>query len=144
MGVPFFLIGVFTVRLPRGGEWMEWVKSVLGIILVALAFSYLRDAFPWARDTVKGVAAQVGRVPGAFITGAFATVGVLIGAVHLSFKSSAREFAVKAVGVALVVFAIIIRVGAMDTAPTGALWVKLGWAQPPQAPVFQWHQVMPA
>ncbi|MFL5350341.1 MAG: protein-disulfide reductase DsbD family protein [Hyalangium sp.] len=144
IGVPFFLIGVFTVRLPRGGEWMEWVKSVLGIILVALAFSYLRDAFPWARDTVKGVAAQVGRVPGAFITGAFAAVGVLIGAVHLSFKSSAREFAVKSAAVALVVFAIIIRVGAMDTAPTGALWVKLGWAQPPQAPVFQWHQVMPA
>jgi thiol:disulfide interchange protein DsbD len=144
IGVPFFLIGVFTVRLPRGGVWMEWVKSVLGIILVALAFSYLRDAFPWARDSVKAVAGQIGRVPGAFITGAFATVGVLIGAVHLSFKAGARQFAVKAVGVALVVAAIVIRVGAMDTAPTGALWVKLGWAQPPQAPTFLWHQVMPA
>src|SRR5215813_6318986 len=31
VGVPFVLIGVFTLRLPRGGEWMEWVKSVLGI-----------------------------------------------------------------------------------------------------------------
>nr|WP_224246473.1 cytochrome c biogenesis protein CcdA [Hyalangium gracile] len=144
IGVPFFLIGVFTVRLPRGGEWMEWVKSVLGIILVALAISYLRDAFPWARDTVKAVSSQVGRVPGAFITGALTAVGVVLGAVHLSFKAGAREFAIKAVGVALVVVAIVIRVGAMDAAPTGQLWVKLGWAQPPQAPTFQWHHVMPA
>lgn len=144
IGVPFFLIGVFTVRLPRGGAWMEWVKSVLGIILVALAFSYIRDAFPWARDTVKLAAGQLGRVPGAFITGGLAMVGVVLGAVHLSFKSNAREFAVKALGVALVVVAIVLRVGAMDTAPTGALWVKLGWAQPPQAPTFLWHHVMPA
>jgi thiol:disulfide interchange protein DsbD len=144
IGVPFFLIGVFTVRLPRGGVWMEWVKSVLGIILVALAFSYLKDAFPWVKDGVTGVASQVGRVPGAALTGALATVGVLVGAVHLSFKSGAREFSVKAVGVALVVAAIVIRVGALDTTPTGSLWVKLGWAQPPQAPTFLWHQVMPA
>ena len=46
IGVPFFLIGVFTVRLPKGGVWMEWVKSVFGIALLALAASYLRDAFP--------------------------------------------------------------------------------------------------
>jgi thiol:disulfide interchange protein DsbD len=93
---------------------------------------------------VKGVAAQMGRVPGAAITGVVAAVGVLLGAVHLSFKSGAREFAVKAAGVAFVVAAIVLRVGAMDAAPTGALWVQLGWAQPPQAPTFQWHHVMPA
>ena len=46
IGVPFFLIGVFTVRLPRGGVWMEWVKSVLGIVLVALAISVPADGFP--------------------------------------------------------------------------------------------------
>jgi thiol:disulfide interchange protein DsbD len=144
IGVPFFLLGVFTVRLPRSGVWMEWVKSVLGIVLVALAFSYLRDAFPWARDSLKLAAAQLGRVPGAFITGALAALGVVVGAVHLSFKEGAREFAVKALGVALVVAAIVLRVGAMDAAPTGQLWVKLGWAQPPQAPSFLWRHVMPA
>jgi thioredoxin:protein disulfide reductase len=144
IGVPFFLIGVFTVRLPRGGVWMEWVKSVLGIVLVALAISYLRDAFPWARDTVKDAAAQLGRMPGAFIAGAITSVGVLVGAVHLSFKEGARQFVTKAVGVALVVAAITVRVGAMDTTPAGALWVKLGWAQPPKAVNFAWHQVMPA
>ena len=144
IGVPFFLIGVFTVRLPRGGVWMEWVKSVLGIMLVALALSYVRDAFPWARDTVKDAAAQLGRMPGAFIAGMITSVGVLIGAVHLSFKSSAREFVAKAMGVALVVAAMTVRVGALDTTPAGALWVKLGWAEPPKAVSFEWHEVMPA
>ncbi|WP_349256547.1 protein-disulfide reductase DsbD family protein, partial [Hyalangium sp.] len=139
IGVPFFLIGVFTVRLPRGGVWMEWVKNVLGIVLVALALSYLRDAFPWARETVKDAAAQLGRMPGAFLAGAVAAVGVLLGAVHLSFKAGAREFAIKAVGVGLVVLAITVRVGVMETPSAGALWVKLGWVAPPKAPTFEWQ-----
>jgi thioredoxin:protein disulfide reductase len=144
IGVPFFLIGVFTVRLPRGGVWMEWVKSVLGILLVALAFLYLKDAFASLREAVKEGAAQLGRLPGAALTGAVAAVGVLVGAIHLSFKEGARQFAFKALGVAIVVAAVIVRVGVMDAAPTGQLWVKLGWAEPPQAPTFQWDHVMPA
>src|SRR3954470_24515319 len=46
IGFPFFLMGVFVVRLPKSGVWMEWVKSVLGVSLVALAALYIRDAFP--------------------------------------------------------------------------------------------------
>ncbi|SET60485.1 protein-disulfide reductase DsbD family protein [Stigmatella erecta] len=144
IGVPFFLIGVFTVRLPRGGVWMEWVKSVLGIVLVALAFNYVKDAFPAVGSAVKGMAQELGRAPGAFIAAALAAVGVLVGAIHRSFKSDARQFALKGVGVTLVVLALVGRVSALDAAPTGALWVQLGWAAPPQAPTFQWHHVMPA
>lgn len=144
IGVPFFLIGVFTVRLPRGGVWMEWVKSVLGIVLVALAFNYVKDAFPAVGSAVKGMAQELGRLPGAFIAAVFAAVGVLVGAIHRSFKSDARQFALKGVGVTLVVLALVGRVSALDAAPTGALWVQLGWAEPPQAPTFQWHHVMPA
>jgi thiol:disulfide interchange protein DsbD len=143
IGVPFFLIGVFTVRLPKSGVWMEWVKNVLGIVLVALAFTYLKDAFPWARETVKSMAAQLGSVPGAVIAAVLAMVGVLLGAVHLSFKSNAREFSFKALGVALVVVALMVRGGALDAGSTGQLWVKLGWAEQPVAPAFQWHHVMP-
>ncbi|WP_037583908.1 protein-disulfide reductase DsbD family protein [Stigmatella aurantiaca] len=143
IGVPFFLIGVFTVRLPRGGVWMEWVKSVLGIVLVALAFNYLKDAFPAVGAWVKAVAVQFGSTPGALIAAALAVAGVLLGAVHRSFKSTPQEFVLKGLGVALVVLALVGRVGALDAGPTGALWVKLGWAEPPQAPTFQWHHVMP-
>src|SRR5260370_35815640 len=64
IGVPFFLIGVFALRLPKSGVWMEWVKSVLGIALIALAASYLKDAFAPLRHAVSAVAAALGRWPG--------------------------------------------------------------------------------
>ncbi|RKG58254.1 hypothetical protein D7X30_17460 [Corallococcus sp. AB011P] len=144
IGVPFFLIGVFTVRLPRGGVWMEWVKSVLGIMLVALAFSYVKDAFPWARDTVKALGAEVGQVPGAVLAAVLVVVGVLVGAVHRSFKEGARDFGFKALGVTLVVGALVMRGGALDARPTGELWVRMGLQEHPVAPSWQWHHVMPA
>lgn len=143
IGVPFFLIGVFTVRLPKGGVWMEWIKSVLGMVLVALALSYLKDAFAPLREALKGVAGQLGRMPGTALAAVLAGVGVAAGAVHLSFKAGAREFGLKALGVLLVVAALTLRSGAMDAGPTGALWVSLGWAAPPQAPTFTWHAVLP-
>ena len=144
IGVPFFLIGVFTVRLPRGGVWMEWVKSVLGIVLVALAISYLRDGFPAVGGAVKGVAEQLGRTPGAAIASVLAVVGVLVGAIHLSFKEGARDFTLKGFGVALVVVALVLRGGAMDAKSAGGLWVSLGLMEPPQAPTFEWHAVLPS
>ena len=74
IGVPFFLIGVFTVRLPRGGVWMEWVKSVLGIRehdqadlvrpaeALELAFGDYRDAFRVAHagELHRGHVARLG------------------------------------------------------------------------------------
>jgi thiol:disulfide interchange protein DsbD len=144
IGVPYFLNGVFTVRLPRGGVWMEWVKSVLGIMLVALAFSYLKDAMPWARDAVKGLGAELGRLPGAVIAAVLVMAGMAVGAVHRSFKEGARDFSLKALGVALVVVALVLRGGALDAGPVGALWVRMGLAEQPQAPSWKWNHVMPA
>ncbi|HSP81321.1 MAG TPA: cytochrome c biogenesis protein CcdA, partial [Myxococcaceae bacterium] len=143
IGVPFFLIGVFTVRLPRGGVWMEWVKSVLGIVLVALAISYLEDGFPAVGKVLAGVAGQLGRTPGTIIAAVLAVLGVLLGAIHLSFKEGARDFSFKALGVSLVVVALVLRGGAMDVKSSGALWVSLGWAEPEKAPEFEWHAVLP-
>ncbi|MCY1080047.1 protein-disulfide reductase DsbD family protein [Archangium lansingense] len=144
IGVPFFLIGVFTVRLPKSGVWMEWVKSVLGIVLVALAISYIRDGFPAVGGVVKGLAEQLGRTPGTVIASVLAVLGVLVGAIHLSFKEGARDFALKGVGVALVVVALVLRGGAMDAKSAGALWVSLGMMEPLKAPTFEWHAVLPA
>jgi thiol:disulfide interchange protein DsbD len=144
IGVPFFLIGVFTVRMPRGGVWMEWVKSVLGIVLVALAISYLKDGFPSLGGMMKGLAEQLGRTPGTAIAAVLAVLGVLLGAIHLSFKESARDFTLKGFGVALVVVALVLRGGSMDTKSMGLLWVSLGWVEPPQVPTFEWQAVLPA
>jgi thiol:disulfide interchange protein DsbD len=111
IGVPFFLIGVFTVRMPKSGVWMEWVKSVFGIALLALAITYLRDGFPVIGDFISSVSAKLGRTGAITIGAVLAFVGVLIGAIHLSFKESA-QWPIKGAGVAAVLVAFLVRMAA--------------------------------
>jgi thiol:disulfide interchange protein DsbD len=121
IGVPFFLIGVFTVRLPKGGEWMDWVKRFFGVALVALALGYLRDAGPPGRDLFLSVGGALGK-PGAIaVAVAMVLVGTLAGAIHLSFKARAGEFALKGFGVTLVAVAVLVRMAA-GGAPAGLAW----------------------
>ncbi len=108
IGVPFFLIGVFTVRLPRGGAWMDWVKSLFGIALLALAVSYLEDAFPSFRALVASAGEAIGRPRGLALVGALAFAGVMLGAVHLSFKEP-QQWLLKATGVAALLVALALR-----------------------------------
>lgn len=143
IGVPFFLIGVFTIRLPKGGEWMEWVKSIFGIALVALALMYLRDAIPPLRELSANVANQFGSMPGAVIAGIITFIGVMIGAVHLSFKEGRRDFAIKFAAVLVVVFAFLLRAGALNAGPRGELLVKWGVQKPPESKELAWHAKVP-
>ncbi len=115
IGVPFFLIGVFALRLPKSGVWMEWVKSVLGISLIALAASYLKDAFAPLRHAVSAVAAELGSRPGAWVAGVLAGLGILLGA----------EVGLKAVGILFVTAGLIVRAGALDAPASGQMWSKL-------------------
>ncbi|MGB8933287.1 MAG: cytochrome c biogenesis protein CcdA, partial [Anaeromyxobacteraceae bacterium] len=46
MGLPFFLIGAFSLSFPKSGAWMETVKSIFGVALLAAALVFARDAFP--------------------------------------------------------------------------------------------------
>jgi thiol:disulfide interchange protein DsbD len=138
VGVPFFLIGAFAVQMPRGGVWMEWVKSLLGIMLVALAANYLKDAFGPLRDLVAHAGSAVGNVPGAWLAGALVVVGMLAGAVHRSFKEGSASATFKAVGLVLVVGALVLRGGALNAGATGSLWVRAGWAKAPRAPEVAW------
>jgi thiol:disulfide interchange protein DsbD len=127
MGLPFFLIGAFAVRLPKGGVWMEWVKSILGVVLLAMAVLYVEDAVPAFRELAGRVGHGVGHLGGAYLAGLGVAAGVLAGAVHLSFKSHAREAAWKALGVVLVVGALVMRMGALAERGPGTLWVKAGF-----------------
>lgn len=121
IGVPFFLIGVFLVRLPKGGVWMEWVKSVFGIALVALAVSYLRDAVPAVREGLAAVANALGRNPAIITASVLALVGVVLGAIHFSFKDGTRSEAVlKAAGVLALVVALSLRTSPLpEPTPAG-------------------------
>jgi thiol:disulfide interchange protein DsbD len=104
---------------------MEGVKSVLGIALVALAASYLKDAFPSWRDWFSSVGKELGRAPGAWLAAVLAAVGVWLGAVHRSFKASPAGLAAKTAGVAIVVTALLLRVTALNAPPSGEVWVRL-------------------
>ncbi len=44
LGLPFLFLAVLSgniSRLPRSGEWMDWVKKLFGVILVAMAIFFL-------------------------------------------------------------------------------------------------------
>ena len=49
-GLPFLIVGAFALRLPKSGPWMEAVKGIFGIALLAGAFWFLRGAFPALRS----------------------------------------------------------------------------------------------
>ncbi len=41
LGIPFLLIGLFGVRLPKSGSWMKYVQWALGALILYFAFTYL-------------------------------------------------------------------------------------------------------
>ncbi len=48
LGAPYLVLGTFSGllrKMPRSGEWMIWVKKLLGFVLVGVAFFYLSLAF---------------------------------------------------------------------------------------------------
>lgn len=100
MGVLFWVIAIFTVSLPRSGRWMEAVKSVGGIALLAVAIHFLKPIVPaiahWSRPDLTFLLGAVGLIG----------AGVLLGAVHLSFRSGWRARARKTLGLVLAVVGI--------------------------------------
>ncbi|HEX6835053.1 MAG TPA: cytochrome c biogenesis protein CcdA [Polyangia bacterium] len=97
MGVLFFAIAAFAVSLPKSGAWMEGVKSVFGIVMLVAALYFLRNVVP--------ALAHLGRPSPSWLVGSLALVviGVVVGAVHLSFHDAIGVRARKALGVAVVV-----------------------------------------
>ncbi len=55
LGLPFIFLAVLSssiTRLPKSGEWMEWVKKLFGMVLVGMAIFFLQpligDPVYWA------------------------------------------------------------------------------------------------
>ena len=49
LGLPLFVLALFSgqlQRLPRSGEWMLWVRKLMGWVLVGMAAYYLRALLP--------------------------------------------------------------------------------------------------
>lgn len=113
MGLLFFVLGTFSVSLPKSGAWMDAVKTVLGVALVVVAISFVRPLLPRAPEVGLDAFWL------ALIAGVVVAVAVLMGTVQKSFHDAA---VVKTVGLVLVV---------------GALSFRLGWiVEPRLADVF--------
>lgn len=49
LGIPFLLIGVFGVSLPKSGKWMMYVQYALGIVIIYFGWTYIEKALQiWA------------------------------------------------------------------------------------------------
>src|SRR3954471_16579519 len=105
MGLLFFVLGATSLRLPRSGAWMETVKSVLGIALVAAAVALVLPMLP--RPGMLPLTAKT--VPAA--SGVLAFAGVLAGALSLSFHGASRERAMKASALVLLLAGVGLRFG---------------------------------
>ncbi|MBX3250191.1 MAG: thioredoxin family protein [Myxococcales bacterium] len=114
LGVLFFVVGTFAVSLPKSGRWLEHVKSVFGVVMLVLALYYLRSVLPMPRPAVRD--AMWLAVPGALLVG-----GLIVGAVHLSFKEgSALQRARKGVGVTTAVAGALGLIFWLEALPAGA------------------------
>ncbi|MDF1565549.1 MAG: cytochrome c biogenesis protein CcdA [Deltaproteobacteria bacterium] len=112
MGLLFFVLGTFSVSLPKSGTWMDVVESIFGIALLVVALYFLKDVVPALQALVQVEAGWV-----MWVTGGVAAAGVLLGGIHLSFHGPALHKVGKAAGVLLLTGAIFLRVGALGAVP---------------------------
>lgn len=105
MGVLFFVLGATSLRLPRSGPWMETVKSVLGVALVAAAVALVLPFVPRPGPLPLSTR-SIG-----IIAGVLAFAGVLAGALSLSFHGAAREKTLKAGALVLLLAGVGLRFG---------------------------------
>ena len=117
LGLPFFLVGAFAMQLPKSGRWMNYVKSLMGIILIVVALYFLGNAFPalksWAsRETWFLVTCAV-----------LVVLGLGMGAVHRSFEGSDwGTRLLKGVGVGLVAGSSFGFIVGFNTPVSGLAW----------------------
>ncbi|HET6438179.1 MAG TPA: cytochrome c biogenesis protein CcdA, partial [Anaeromyxobacter sp.] len=120
LGLLFFLIGAFSLSLPKGGPWMETVKSVFGVALLAAALVLLAGAFPALRGLYSASRGAV------LLAAASAAAGVLLGALTRSFHGPWAERGLKGLGLLLVLGGIVYGLGAAGTRQA-QLSAGFGW-----------------
>lgn len=127
IGVLFWLIATFSLRLPRAGRWMEAVQSSFGVIMLVAALFYLQNAVPtlerYASPSPTFLAVNM----------LLALAGVLLGGLHLTFRGTGWVRALrKAVGVALLTIGLW---GLTNYATTPA--AELNWVHEESAALTQ-------
>ena len=121
LGVLFFLVGTFAVSLPKSGQWLEWIKSGFGIVMVVLAVYYLKSFLPDViRPTQRSLMWWL-------VPAVLAVAGIAIGAIHLSFKWSPLTHKIrKGAGVSMTVMGLLGLIFSLEALPPGA---HIEWLQ---------------
>jgi len=102
LGVPFWLVGTFAIRLPKSGRWTLAIKSVFGIVLAVVALYFLKNAFPQlARSLPPNTMVPV-------VSAALAVIGIGLGAIGLSFDDSRARAIRKAIGLLLTIVGLVV------------------------------------
>ncbi|MBS2023591.1 MAG: thioredoxin family protein [Deltaproteobacteria bacterium] len=117
MGTLFFILGVTSLKLPKSGAWMEIVKSVMGVALLASGLSLLLRFLP------KAPMLPVGELWIGLAAGVVGGLAVLFGALSLSFHGDTQERTRKALTLA---------------ALTAVIGLQFGWFGAPKAKKINW------
>jgi thiol:disulfide interchange protein DsbD len=137
LGLLFLIVGTFSsLALPKSGDWLDAVKSVLGIVILVVALYYAQFAI--RALTIRSDALWI-----AGVGVAIALVGLLMGAVHLSIYSGAKWVKLrKGVAVLLATAGAYVVVGWINFVPENMPFHKGGvddalvLAKEGQRPVF--------
>ncbi len=100
MGVLFWVLAAAAMGLPKSGRWMDSVKSGGGVLLLMGALYFLRPLLPWMRTIASPemwfLWGSIGLI----------AVGLVLGAIHLTFHDSIGHKARKGLGLALLLAGI--------------------------------------
>lgn len=115
LGLLFWLVGTFSLALPKSGRWLDAVKSVFGIAMLVAAVYF-------ARDFIPGFTALAERTPQFLsISLGLLALGVLAGAVHLTYYGTSPVVRLrKSAGILLAVAGLCGVIGYFDSLPPGA------------------------
>lgn len=119
LGVLFLFVGTFAVSLPKSGRWLDGIKSVLGIAMIALALYFVRSLVDYPRPDSRTTPWLIGAA-------ALGVVGLALGGVYTNLKEVGAVGRVrKFVGVALCVASLLGVLGWVEALPPGSriMWL---------------------
>lgn len=121
LGLLFWLVGTFSMSLPKSGQWLEGVKSVFGIAMLAAAVYFVRDLIPGLMELAERSTRFL------LISLGLIAAGIAAGGVHLGFHGgSLATRARKSTGIALAVAGVCGVIGYLEALPPGA---RIEWLE---------------